>query len=150
MEQRQKETKQRNLSSSNSWKKRMEGLNDSWSLWREKIFKKIVAFEGFKSSHCSSCKRTMMNFQLRCFNCKLHLCWECDRSYHFKDPFYKRFLFQTKNCKSFQLKPTQFIDSKGNLIEQGHYCYHTFLLQFHLESLLQYILFAFFLNTTVQ
>ncbi|XP_045023336.1 uncharacterized protein LOC116928408 isoform X2 [Daphnia magna] len=67
---------------------------------------------------CSSdgCLNSFFDHDIRCDDCKRHFCHSCDKSIHFRLPFYKRIWLNTESSKV--LDHTQFIKENGSVSKQ--------------------------------
>ena len=101
------------------WQSRNEALHGAWTTEIRTIFvnAKLKRRSQFHSV-CTVCKKSG-RILVCCYDCKQHLCWECDYAFHFFNPLHARVYKTSKNYSTEQLLPTEFLNEFGQKIEKG-------------------------------
>lgn len=94
---------------------------ESWKSKQEIVYGSLVDSYTANQNLCGLCKAISGYGIIKCKDCCNYLCFSCDRKRHSYDPSHQRMYFKTDS--SFKsLLPTEFITSRGEVVEQRN-CY---------------------------
>ncbi len=111
-----------------SWNKRNENMEEAWDEVRESIYESFLTNLAYPTIlHCTLCSANLSDRKaIKCFSCKSHLCYNCDLSNHYYQPFHNRWLVSNESW--FSLKAMEFINEEGDVFTQGTNILYTLYL----------------------
>lgn len=102
------------LKKQKSWKEKMEKLDSNWEESRNEVIDLVKATK-FLNGVCNVCQTSIAN--IKCRECALDICNNCDTNLHQNLVFHNRYCFTKQYLDS--LSPSEVLDNDGNVLTVG-------------------------------
>ncbi len=104
-----------NKKSSKSWSQRSQEIYEAWEQVMREYFEAFVSSNGFKVSHCYTCRCSLSTFYIHCNQCIQDFCSECDILEHQRHPFHHRILNKPNPLETKVLGQMEFVNDSGSI-----------------------------------